>query len=139
MRALDRFFLTPLILQFAFWYMFGEGETTEAVLVTGLLAVFASALLAGAALAPPAAFIAAVWVPVLLTVFDLYWAMGSHAPYAFARQILDIGPFLMNDGRDVFCILCSLTAAAGVAVPNFIPPARKAFNRFSWSDLGTDD
>lgn len=139
MRALDRPFFTPLFLQFAFWYMFGEGESPEAVLVTGLLVVFVSALLAGAALAPPAAVIAAVWVPVLMTVFDLYWAMDSHAPYAFARQILDVGPFLMNDGRDAFCILCSLTAAAGVAVPNLAPAARKAFNRFSWGDLTTDD
>lgn len=137
-RYADRAVLTPLGLHFAVWYIVSEVDASAPVLVGALIAVLFSALLAGAAMTPVPAALSALWFPALAAAVDLYWVLDCRAPYGPAKALLGGDGWDATGGRAPFLLLCAAVAAAGIAVPVLSRPARKALNRFSWSDLSDD-
>lgn len=134
----DRSLLTPLGLHFTFWYVMSEIDASMPMLAGALMAVLFSSLLAGAAMTPGRAVLSALWVPAAATAVDLYWLLDSRAPYGPAKEFLGAGGWDPTGGRAPFVLLCAVVASAGIAVPVFSRPARKALNRFSWSDLSDE-
>lgn len=134
----DRAILTPLGLHFTFWYWASEIDASMPMLVGALLAVFLSSLLAGAAMAPGLAGLSVLWVPGLATASDLYWLLDSRAPYGAAKALLWAETWDTTGGRAPYVLLCAAVAAAGILASVLSPPARKALNRFSWSDASDE-
>lgn len=133
-RYTDRAVLTPLGLHFVMWYFAEEIDSSALMLVGALVAVFFTALLAGAAMTPVPAVLSSLWAPALAAFLDLYWMLDSRAPYGPAKALLGGEAWDTTGGRVPFVLLCFGVAAAGIAATVGSPSARKALNRFSWSD-----
>lgn len=133
-RYLDRAVLTPLGLHLLAWCFVDELDSSGLALFGALVAVFVTALLAGAAMTPGRAVLAALWFPALATGTDFYWLIDSRAPYGPAKAFLGDAAWDTTGGRVPFLLLCAAVTAVGLVSPILSPPARKALNRFSWSD-----
>lgn len=138
-RILDRGVLTPAFLHFFAFVCNGESGSPVCVLLGSLAATFASALLAGASFFIPGALVAALWVPSVISAWDIYGFLESVSPHAPAQALIGmLGVTDQSGGRWSHIGLSAVVAVAALILVGRSQAFRKALRGFSWRDLGSN-